>query len=751
MSNTPFYSAQSGGKFAWIVGSINNDYSDQLVKIEGLNRNTGFDGAIKTPEITITLAGLGLIGNDGLNYPLFVSLKEVRTNNVVDFGIFIIKNIEKTEKITVLKCVGLSDSALPDDFYAYIVPAQNPRNLCAGWIDLATNGSLNLNVPEYTGGGRGYARVAAPAATLKVNGIVEQNYSIHVRGDNKVDYPTTSWSSVVTAPPIIDVQRDLAPEFACKRAFLGNVPLWWHQRNQTWQVTISARATNPAVTTDKCQFPLGLLQDVFYTMALQNGAINNPTLYFSAEREIQPGEQRETQINFANSKQARLYAQKVNKRVATVSTVDQKAITETEVGNNSVIISNFATYNAIKMPWYNEAKSVIAPTATTITAPTNDSLEMQKITIRSNSSAVVTFASNAGLSINNIFLKSARLDSSWISLGINSASKLKSTYQMQQWGIKPVTIDQKYVTKNIMQQAARLGSLGFYESVECLTACDLCPESGTVFALPLNENDAVEVLTATSHPLPGIIGFTFMDVKGDEHTYNYYYSDGDAATSDNFTICQAHTQSWQQPTNNRLSIASNSWEGNPGGLCDRWTGSTYNPNTNTLSFTSPSSYMLDAFKLLTETGDLISLTGYNNITSSANYSVRTLTDQQYSFFLTSGEVVYTGNIPTSQSKVAPYLEIFPVLSWLQANKRVFSDNFIRQSFFVKTTLAFASAVPGDILAVQLDKILDKNKSLALVIGVEVSTEGYCNLEIVPMHKITNADYTNFTNLGEILP
>lgn len=744
MSNAPFYSAQSGGKFQWIVQSLNLDYSDQLVKIEGLNRATSFDGAIKTPEITITLAGFGLSSSDGFNSVFSVSLKEISTNNIIEFGNFLLKNVEKTGKITTLKCVGSSNLLIPDDFNYYIVPAQNPRNLCAGWIKRATNDVIDLTPPEYTGGGRAYARVAAPAATLKVSGIVDDSYSLHVRGDNKTDYPATSWSSVVTAPPIIDVQRDLAPEFENKRSFLGNTPLFWHQRNQTWQITITARATNPAVTTDKCQFPLGLFQDVYYTMTMQNSAISNPSLYFSTNREVQPGTTQDVQVDFPNSRLARQYAQSVNKRVATSATVNQKASTE----KTSVIINNFSTYNAVKMPWYDAAKSAIASGAATIIAPINDSLELQNITIRSNSSSVITFASNAGLSINNIFFKSARLDSLWINYGINSANNLKSVYQMQQWGIKPVTINQQYITKKLIAEAAKLGSLGFYEGTLGVEFCDVCPESGNVFALPLNESTVSEISTATSYPLPGTIAFNFSDVKGNEHIYNYVYGNGDLAISDTIHLCQAHTQGWQNITNNQLSISSNDWGGNPGGLCDRWTGSAYNPSTNLLSFTSPSSYMLNAWKLLTETGDLISLNSYGNIVSNANYSVRTLNDQQFSFFLTSGYVNISGSVTQS---ISPYLEIFPVLSWLQANERVFADNLNRQSFFIKTTLAFASAIPGDILAVQLDKIFDKSKALALVVGVEVSTDGYCNLEIVPMHKITSDDYNNFTNLGVIMP
>lgn len=747
MNATPFFSAQGGGSFVWhcISQTTGFDYSDQLASIQGLTRSAGFAGEIKTPEVTITIAGYGLYAGDGVGSELVLSLTETSSGNSVDFGCYIVKNIETTGTIFTIKASGKTGDTVPEDYNAYFVPARDPRQAAQEWLYEAT-GDEGKQVTYTDSYQRDQARVAAPAATLKVNGFVEGQYSIHVRGDNKTDYPSTSWSPVTTAPPILDAQRDLAPEFANKRAFLGNTPLWWHQRNQTWQVTISARATNPATTTDKCQFPLGLYQDIFYTMTLQNGVVNTPTLYFSQERELLPGDTREVTLEFNTAKETADYAAKMRKK--TSGDVEIKM----SLGQKKVIISNVATYSAVKMPWYDAAKAAIASTAATITAPINDSVELSKVTIRSNSSAVVTFASNAGLSINNIQFKGARLDSIWINYGINSASNLKSTYQMQQWGLLPITIDQRYFTRALMAQAATLGSMGFFEGYGKarygVQTCDLCPETGTVYGLPVTSSTVAEVAQGSSYPMPGCISCTFADVKGDEHTYNWTNSDGDPSVSANFGIVQGHTQGWQNPVNNRFSISSSDWGGNPGGLCDRWSGAYLNSN-NQVAYTQITSGNA-AFKLLTEGGDLIQCGYYYNISGTYNYTVRDADGAQHSVFLTSGQIAVSGTVPQAQSNVSPYLDFFPILQWLQANKRVFADNLTRQAFNLKTTLAFASATPGDVLAVQLDKIFEGSPALALVLGVEVSTDGYCNLEIVPMHKITSSDYNNFTNLSGVL-
>ena len=758
MSNaTPFFSAQGGGHFAWhcVSQTTGLDYSNQLASIQGLSRSAGFAGEIKVPEVTITIAGYGLFAGDGVGSELVLSLTETSSGNSADFGCYIIKNIETTGPIVTIKASGRCGEVIPQDYNAYSVPANNPRNWVANWLMWASNSAVTPAALGYNDNyQRSLTRVAAGAATLKVNGFVKENLTTLARTGSEADtstWPAGGWQGGRRDPPYLDTQRDLAPEFTNKRAFLGNTPLWWHQRNQTWNVTITARAQTPATSSDHGQFPLGYLQFIYLSIALANGALNNPTLYFSAERSIAPGAQKDVELEFPSALAAANYIAKKRKE-ARKTGASEGTEYKLQLAKKKVIITNVGQYQGAKMPWYSSARSALAPTAPNPTAPIADCVNLDNVTIRSGSSSVVTFASNAGLSVNNFQYAPQPQNALWQALGITSNANLKPGYQMQQQGLKPVTVNQRFFTRDLMAQAATLGSLGIFEGKSGGTYgpefCDVCPETGTIYALPLTVSTVVEINMATAYPLPGIISLTFTDAHDEDHNYTYVNSNGQANQSATFAIVQGHTQGWQESSSNRLGLSSADWGQNPGGLCDRWTGS-YITN-NHLAYTTPT-YGAGAFKLLKEDGNLIGLTsGYVSISANNNYTVRDTDGNQYPLFLSAGYVTTDTSVNALTQK-SPFLDLFPILQWLQANERVFSDNATRQAFNIKTTLAFASATPGDVVAIQLDKIFNGTKALGLIIGVEVSTDGYCNLEIVPMHKITTDDYTNFTNLGEILP
>lgn len=753
MNATPFYSAQGGGKFTWhCVGYDSGfDYSNQLVSVQGLCRSVGFNGEIKVPEITITIAGYGLSANDGVGNALIVSLTENNTNNSVDFGCYIIKNIETTGTIVTIKASGRCGEVIPQDYNAYSVPANNPRNWVANWLMWASNSAVTPATLGYNDNyQRSLTRVAAGAATLKLMGFVHEKIKTQGRA---VTSGTDTWGTWVDGDddyPYFDIQWDLAPEFANKRAFLGNTPLWWHQRNQKWTILLTARVQTPSISSDRCQFPLGCMQFISAYWVLSGGVLSNPEIYGSAERTINPSDQRNVEIEFPTAMAAAEYVAK--KRKESKKREENQHDYKISIGQKKVIITNVAQYQAVKLPWYNSVKNYLAPTAPSIVAPVVNCLNLENITLRDGSSAVMSFASQAGLCCVNLEIQPLPQNSMWRSLGVNGASTLKPAYRLQQSNLAPVTVNQRYFTRELFNQAATLGSVGIFEGNSGGTygpeLSDVCPETGTVYALPLTVSTVVEINMATAYPLPGIISLTFTDAHDEDHNYTYVNPNGQADQSASFAIVQGHTQGWQESSSNRLGLSSADWGQNPGGLCDRWTGS-YITN-NHLAYTTPT-YGAGAFKLLKEDGNLIGLTsGYVSVSANNNYTVRDSDGNQYPLFLAAGYVTADTSI-NALSQKSPFLDLFPILQWLQANERVFSDNLTRQAFSVKTTLAFASATPGDVVAIQLDKIFNGAKALGLIIGVEVSTEGYCNLEIVPMHKITTDDYTNFTNLGEILP
>lgn len=758
MSNTPFYSAQGGGFFVWhcVSQTTGLDYSNQLASIQGLARAAGFVGEIKVPEVTITIAGYGLFAGDGVGSELVLSLTETSSGLSADFGCYVVKNIETTGTITTIKASGRCGEVIPEDYNAYSVPADNPRNWVSKWLMWASNSAVTPAALPYSDNyQRSLTRVAAGAATLKINGFVQDSLTTIARTGSEADtstWPVGGWQAGRSDPPYLDVQRDLAPEFANKRAFLGNSPLWWHQRNQSWTMTITTRAQTPATSSDKGQFPLGYLQFIYLTISLANGALSNPSLYFSAERSIAPGAQKDVELEFPSTLAAADYVAKKRKEARKTGASEDTEY-KLQLAKKKVIVTNVGQYQGSKLPWYSSARSVLAPTAPNPTAPVADCVNLENVTIRSNSSAVVTFASTAGLSVNNFQFAPKQQNAMWQALGITSNANLKPGYQLQQQGLRPVTVNQRYFTRDMMAQAATLGSLGIFEGksggMYGPQFCDVCPETGTVYDLSLTVSTVAEVAMGTAYPIPGIISVSFSDAHDEDHTYSYTNPDGQAEQSASFAIVQGHTQGWQQSSGNYLGLSSADWGENPGGLCDRWTGSYM--TSNHLAFNNPISGA-GAFKLLKEDGGLIDLASaaYYSISANNNYTVRDSDGNQHPLFLMAGYIQATAPVNALTQK-SPFLDFYPILQWLQANKRVFPDNLTRQAFNIKTTLAFASAVPGDVVAIQLDKIFSGTPALGLVLGVEVSTDGYCNLEVVPMHKITSSDYSNFSNLAAVLP
>lgn len=770
MTATPFYTGQTGGVFRWIVQTTpgNISYTDQVVDIQGIDRRASFGGEIKTPELTITLAGYGLYSGDGLGTVLEVRLREDATGQGTIFGQYVIKAIETVKGIVTIKATGYSGEIVPADYNYYTVLARDPRTYAMEWLKSATGGALTASAPAYTDSHhRDLVRVAAPASVLgTLSGVTNTSVKTYLRlgTQNAVSSWGTSFFAVDDTPPAFALQWTPCPDHTGTSNMRGNVPLFWHQRNQYWQFTITAKVSNAPVSTDRCQFPLGILQYYDYYVRLMNGAVENPTLARLGGL-ADPGQTETVRIEFPTAQAAGEYFREAYNQPqpgvwsarpgTTGERTDIHGITyRRKMNQRYVEVEGRGVYQATKMPYYDTARANLASNAPTIDASPAPYSEVE-ITLKTAAGGLATYADQKGIAQAMIQFTPNYVPQGWASMGISGNSTLRPAYQYRQ-DMDPITIDQSYTMRSHFQSACVLGSLGFYEGWGSGGAgprpCDLCPESGNVFMLPLDIHTAVSVEPCTSYPLPGKIAITFTDAFGQDWTYNYTWADGEPGLSTNIIVMQGSAIASQYPDiSGRISLGGNSWLKSPGCIAQRWAGSMIygQEDVSAMSFVGVDG---DSAGILTSDGTFYrGLGSYSNVSYTADYAVRARDGKQYSVFVLDARVLMQDSLPTNGNYLDPYLDMYPLLSWLNANKRAFKDNLTRQSWRVKATLAFAPVVPGDVLAVQLDRLMDGAPCLALVLGVTVAPHDVVTLEIVPMHKITAQDYSDFPYLNEVIP
>ena len=551
MNATPIFAAQGGGKIHFKVVSATStvDYSDQIASIDGLSKKVDFKGGIYAPEVTIQLAGGGLLFGDGVGSNITISMIDSAGVTLCGWGVFVItavETIQKSAKITAKSKLALQTS---DDYMLYEVAAKDPRALARNWLSANANAAINDTGAGWTDSYyRSDSRLAAAATTL--SGIA----TLMGRGGSntaqtEVQLGTQADSSTWTAtkytsynvPAAWDWQCDLAPGYSSRGVMCGRNPLYWHQYNSYVIMEGIFRQQDPATSSDKCQFPLGVVQYGWFDVGYY-GAVNGSVKWLSqTNNTLRPNSTQNITVTFKTRKEARNYWEQNTATGGYEGIGQQYGYTLSgqvvDRKQKTVTFRNVATYSGIQAGWYEQAKATLAPTAPAISTATPGELaEWPDILFQSKSflPGIITDPTGDGIMSANVQIVPQNASALWQKAGINGLNTLRPGYRFVQW-LYPCTISQDYTQRDHFIDACLLGSTGFYQTAGTQYAqVDICRESGPVYGLALTRETAISVQAGNTYLLPSSYQLDFTDPHGQE--YSYHYTDPDLPGAETATI-----------------------------------------------------------------------------------------------------------------------------------------------------------------------------------------------------------------------
>ena len=775
MSNTPIYAAQGGGRLYWQVTSAKGDYSSQLASISGLTKRVDYNGGLYWQEATIQIAGGGLFAGDGVGTVLNISLVDAGGTMLTGWGDYTITALETIGASAKITAKPIKADQVPEDYNWYEWKPWQPRRYAQYWLNAAMNGADTVySIPFHAGKNpRADAKVVAPASTMKgCSGLRAPQNSTNcvTRMQLGTISGESTWTGTVrttSAPSAFDAEMDFAP---APGALLGATPLYWHYASGYFTATAIARITNSGATSaDKCQFPLGVVQ--YLKMGLIWHGPSTVSLYRN-KPETQPDDVQDVTLTFESRAEAKQYLAEAaeyrpsatpmspfGKSTRTGITADGAFLRRNiSKGGKTVTIVGYAKYNGIVAKWYDLAKAALAPTATKPSGTvTNEELEIDGV-VHSTTQAVI-FPTPTGLFVANMHFLPQMVNSDWQALGITNYNSLVPAYKFEQ-DVYPVTIAQDYTTREHYCEACMLGSIGFYQNSNGLVGAELCSEQGTVFDLALNIHTAVTVENGQSYAPPKEFWINFRDQYGINRSYHYSdpqgYLAGLSGESMTLNLCGGAVQPSRFTQNGSapyVSLNSNSWDAQPGGMAVRLHGSDWSTATGISVLASTADYRICPLQGDNDHYYYLADTHYSSLTKIDNYAVRTKDGVVWRPFVGNMRLNlrnYTGLAQAWAAETSPLVDTYSIGAYAEAHSRIYADNLNRQSFIVQTTMAFASAEPGDVVAVQLPQIFDNTKMLATVIASEIDSNGTCKIEIVPMHKITADDYSAYSNLAKVM-
>lgn len=774
--NQPIYSAQGGGKLNWRVVSPSTDYSNQLASIDGLEKKVDFNGGIFASTVTIQLAGGGLLNNDNVGTILTISLVDDAGNELAGWGGFVIQSVETIYKTVKITAQSKLFTQTPDDYNFYEVMARDPRRAARNWLMNASNTTDNTQYATYTDAHyRSESRVVPAAATLAgINGLLDA-YGGTDSCLTEIQVGTAADSGSWTAtrytgyyPVCWDWQCDLCPGYAKRNIALPTNPLYFHQYNNYWYLQGIFRHTSPALTSDKCQFPLGVVEYVWLDPGYWGGVNGAVRWLYPSNRTISPAETGDITLEFKTRRQARQYHLYNGMRKVDPQNDDLivqfggEAVMERE--GKTVTYKNIQKYKGLIPGFYNDARAILAPTASVpANSEVGEYVSWNNITI-STQNPVDNVIPGDCEGIMGVELQFApqMMNALWQQAGISGLSSLTPGYRLTQQ-VYPITVAQNYTQKTHFKQACILGTVGFFQNTETkYMQIDVCPEHdgaepGTVFELPLTSSTVVSLENGQDNLLAATYSIKITDPYSQNFEYSYTDSALPGANTESFDVMQGQIYggaSASLATNyTTINAASYTWKGNPAMLVDRWHGSQ--TTATHLAGLSSVATAADGAYLLGSDGQLRPFKGgsgfgdYADVSVLGGYAVRDMNGIQHRLFAEASLRLDTG-INWQKGKTDPYIDVFPLISYINAYKRVYSDNIRRHSWQLQTTMAFASAEPGDVVVVKLQLLYNNSPVLAMIMGVNVTSLGRCILEIVPMHIITSSDYTQYTNLRAIV-
>lgn len=351
----------------------------------------------------------------------------------------------------------------------------------------------------------------------------------------------------------------------------------------------------------------------------------------------------------------------------------------------------------------------------------------------------------------------------------NSSFLGESLYAIEtQQDIQPVTImAEEFSYEKHGKEILELGSVGMYEAYgnnELDTKwVDTCPESGTVFEIPLTDDFIMDWQFETYNWLPRAVKLNVRDMMGKDYSIQTDFESSAGNTTDVKEYNLIQSQLWHKAFARNVrgvqgngetsyGLSSTDWEQNPGFIYDRWTGCS-SPTSTTLSATFLNN---DAFQygeyLVCQDGTQKKVRanlGVWSFNSSTNYQQVERDGSTRRWFYdgqsSPAEVIIDGahsgydadHLNYLPAQDAPYVDIFTLKSLQLAVHRAFAD-YRRPTYRVTASLAFASVNPGDIILLKTHAFNDNEKWLALVMSISLnSNDNNVSLLIAPLRTVAS--------------
>lgn len=378
------------------------------------------------------------------------------------------------------------------------------------------------------------------------------------------------------------------------------------------------------------------------------------------------------------------------------------------------------------------------------------------------------------------FLGTITFNSQDMSEDLSGSSFLNSSFYAieTRQDVQPITINaEEFTYDKYGKEILELGSVGYYESSSGWYGpntkwADTCPESGTVFEIPLNDDFVVDFEFDAYHWLPKAVKLDVRDMFGNDYAIETPFENDDANPTDTKEYHWIQSQLWHRSHawNNRANVAmgersyrlySDTWDGNAGFPFDRWTGCS-SPNSTSLTPV----YLDDAYTygeyLVLQNGEqrkvAKNLGIYSGFNSTTNYKwvERDGSERRWFYGGTSDAQVVMAGGPNREPNIlpdqdAPYVDIFTLKSMQLAVHRAFAD-YRRPTYRVTTSLAFATAEPGAIIYLKTNAYDNNTAWLALLMSITVNADsGNCTLLIAPLRTVASipSGSTAWTNLDYI--
>lgn len=703
--------------------ALTDNYTNIDVYVTSVNnftRKVNFNGDVilcepvivcsETPPNTAVNDYIFIGYTDGLFYPLW-------QGQITEIA-------EQPDTTVEIKCTGyLStiDQEKPIKGYG----GSDPRNFTRGVWGQATGVSLP-SIPAYTDNNRwNNSRLAAPQSTLGNLEVARNIANTTIYGyDNGTDIPNNPiWSKTGEVDKWLNATFYLGNNALLGMFFGAKKPLCMHKATNGIMpsIRVSYYCGSDANYTNNTYAAIGIYQQIlmdWYISEYQQLTALYPkkTGLDGEDVEVYKGGYVYRDFNgdkvtsLGDGTKITVKQPKLSRTAASNSACQNLPNVKTDYDSNHTGTESYdqlsvASSFDFEGRFFGEQYSIFDPTHPNSETPSNRAF-MCKVNIEPKDfSTLIT-----SLSVQDIVCRAIRIDQYYQIETVHSVS---------------------FTLKEALPQLTFLSGLVVTENnAGGLQWCNLYPwSSSNCYPITLSRDYALSVEKQDTIKTPANFTFNFTGVFGDTYNRNYNTGEGDGAL--NISLCQgqfAATMGQSPYSASTYYCGANRWDGNPG------QDGTTHTNGGGLGY---------PFKLLTDSGETIGISGFLNFAYDGDYSY-TITgsipsiNAPHPFLSDTTRIILDGPITGSE----PLLDISPVLGAIEQIKTIYGG-LIRETYRVEIAdLAFLKVQVGELLFCDLPYI---GQTVAIVLEVSITLQTI-SLVIAPFNATRTSSYTKRSTL-----